>query len=586
MLSRRFLILAWFILAALPAYQAAAFHSGNNILEQYVNLNDGAFSYQQVASIPQPGFTVYVYKLTSQKWRTESEVDRTTWEHRLTMVVPDNLAGNKAILFTFGGENTPDFLTPDPTRLQLLGQFALLTGSIAAQVSQVPNQPLLFSDEPQNSRIEDDLVAYSWDTAMGTNDYTWAAYLPMTKSVIKAMDAIQMAATDLNLSQVPDKFVLVGFSKRGAMTWLSAAIDERVAGIAPGVFDTLNFAPSVENQRATYGAFSETLKNYDERNVLDRFRAHEGQKLLDVIDPYAYRNQITIPKYIINVTGDQFYPPDSSRFYFDKLIGESLLRYIPNTDHAGSGGGFENAMLGLLAWYQRIVTNTPRPSINWHKDETNHLSVTVDQPATAVLWSAHNPDARDFRLETFGPNWQATPISINSDGTLEAALKTPSTGWSAYFVEVTFPGIGGVPDKYTTPVYILPDTLPFNLAQPTSNPKSTSEWLETLASITSGDIENDTLVNAFPIRAIGDKTIPTVDMAYTLLARHPVNDKIQAQQACLTTRLNIKDGQLDWYSQPNGLHSVFLWKLWNLADALYRARLFQLARYTCEFLNR
>jgi PhoPQ-activated pathogenicity-related protein len=587
MFSRKFRVAFGLFLFLVLSSSQATTGFNDDVLENYVNTNDGAFSYQQVAAIPQPGATIYVYRLASQKWRSESEIDRTVWEHRLTIVVPDIITNNKAILFTSGGENTPDFLIPESTELQLLGTFALLSGTIAAQVNQVPSQPLTFSDEPQVGRIEDDLVAYSWDTAMGTGDYTWAAYLPMTKSVIKAMDAMQMAANDLNLSHVPDEFVLVGFSKRGAITWLSAAVDDRVVAISPGVFDTLNFAPSTENQRATYGEFAETLIHYDTRNVLDRIRTIEGQELIGVIDPYEYRHRVSIPKYIINASGDQFYPPDSSHFYINNLIGETLLRYVPNTDHGGANAGFENAILGLLAWYQRIITGVPRPTLDWHKYQANNLSVTVNDPtATAVLWSANNPNARDFRLETFGPNWQATPMSIDPDGTLEIALDIPATGWSGYFVEVTFQGIAGVPDKYSTPVFILPDTRPFTLIQPRIDPKSKSAWQDMLIAIINGEIENQALVDSFPIRAIGDETVPTVNDAYSLLSKSHVSKKVKAQQECLAVRLNIKDGQMGWYTQHGDHHPVFFWKLWNLADVLYRLNLFPLSELTCRTLNR
>ena len=33
-----------------------------------------------------------------------------------------------------------------------------------------------------------------------------------------------------------------------------------------------------------------------------------------------YRQRLSIPKYIINSSGDDFFTPDSSQFYFKKLI--------------------------------------------------------------------------------------------------------------------------------------------------------------------------------------------------------------------------------------------------------------------------
>jgi len=36
----------------------------------------------------------------------------------------------------------------------------------------------------------------------------------------------------------------------------------------------------------------------------------------------------------MNSTGDQFFLPDNSQFYFQDLPGEKYLRYVPNTDHS------------------------------------------------------------------------------------------------------------------------------------------------------------------------------------------------------------------------------------------------------------
>jgi PhoPQ-activated pathogenicity-related protein len=52
-------------------------------------------------------------------------------------------------------------------------------------------------------------------------------------------------------------------------------------------------------------------------------------KLLYAIeDPYSYRDRLTMPKFIVNASGDQYFPPDSSQFYFGDLPGEKYLRYV------------------------------------------------------------------------------------------------------------------------------------------------------------------------------------------------------------------------------------------------------------------
>jgi PhoPQ-activated pathogenicity-related protein len=407
----------------------------------------------------------------------------------------------------------------------------------------------------------------------------------MTKAVVKTMDAVQMIAEELMLNIKPREFVLVGFSKRGAITWLTAAVDDRVCAISPVVYDTLNFVPSIENHRKTYGVFNDSLADYDLRNVLDRLRIKEGQELIDTVDPYTYRDRIKIPKYIINAAGDEFYPPDSSQYYINSLQGETLLRYVPNTDHGGSNGGFENALQGLLAWYSKLVSEKSRPKIKWKKSQDDILKVNINSNnATAVLWSADN-SSKDFRLMTFGPNWHATPVAVSSEGKIELPLSVPESGWSGYFIEFSIQDTPGLVEKYTTPVIVLPNTDPFSLEQPTFSPKSKLIWQEMLANIISGSIENSQLVNSFPIRNIGNKTVSTLTDAYELLIDDIDSNELRALQECLVTRLNIKDGQIGWYSIPSENGPFSLWQWWNYADFFYHEKIYSVSEYICAHMN-
>ena len=56
--------------------------------------------------------------------------------------------------------------------------------------------------------------------------------------------------------------------------------------------------------------------------------------LLQIVDPYEYRQRFTMPKYLVNAAGDQFFHPASSRFYFDDLPGPKYLWYVANASHA------------------------------------------------------------------------------------------------------------------------------------------------------------------------------------------------------------------------------------------------------------
>ena len=79
-------------------------------------------------------------------------------------------------------------------------------------------------------------------------------------------------------------------------------------------------------------------------------------------DPYEYRDRLAMPKFLVNATGDQFFLPDSWRFYLADLPGETHVRYVPNADH---GLKDTDALSSVAAFYGAILTGTPRPEVTW-----------------------------------------------------------------------------------------------------------------------------------------------------------------------------------------------------------------------------
>lgn len=181
-------------------------------LKDYVAQDDGAYNLQHIVSQPGPNYTAHLYRLTSQSWLTTAEVDAPEWTHTLVMIVPGTVNSTTGLLFVGEGKNTDSLPDASDQTVQIITQLALGSQSIVSAVYQTPNQPLLFAGEPVPVS-EDQLVSYTWSRAMDTGNYAWSAYLPMTKSVVKAMDGVQSAAEDHG-HQVND-FVLTGFSKRG-----------------------------------------------------------------------------------------------------------------------------------------------------------------------------------------------------------------------------------------------------------------------------------------------------------------------------------------------------------------------------------
>src|SRR5262245_18279875 len=107
-----------------------------------------------------------------------------------------------------------------------------------------------------------------------------------------------------------------------------------------------------------------------------------------------------MPKLVINALGDQYLLADNSRFYHPQRQGEKRLRYVPNADHSLAGS---DALDTIIAFYQAILTGTPRPDYAWTRARDGTITVRPKtKPIEVRLWQGTNPKARDFRVETLG----------------------------------------------------------------------------------------------------------------------------------------------------------------------------------------
>jgi PhoPQ-activated pathogenicity-related protein len=436
-------------------------HGGDyTALDRYVAAPDASYRYTLLHTVNSPGLVAYQIDLVSQTWLTTAQVDRPEWHHWVTIYKPDQLTTSTAVLFINGGSNTTSPATPDPLMILL----AATAGAVVVDLGQVPNEPLKFAGESQ-SRTEDSFIAYTWDKYLRTGDERWPARLPMTKAAVRAMDAVTDFLGKLQTGAMTVKnFVVAGGSKRGWTTWSVAQVDPRVIGVAPIVFDALNLPAAFESQWQAYGHWAPAVQDYVDLGIMNWFGTPQMAALQEIEDPYQYRERLALPSYQMASTGDQFFLPDSPRFFFSDLPGEKYLRFVPNTDHGMSSNSLTTAT-NLVAWFRAVSQNFPRPRFYWHADRSaGTLTVrTVDTPSQAMLWQASNPTKRDFRLETIGPAWTSTPLSATNG--IYTATVTAAQGWSAFFVELTFPGPGTPPNDiplvFTTEVVVTPDTYPF-----------------------------------------------------------------------------------------------------------------------------
>lgn len=426
-------------------------------LDRYVAAPDPSYKYEIVNKVAGNGYTTFIIDMTSQTWRSASEVDRPVWRHWMMMVKPDGVASSKSLLYISGGNNNSG--APRDADAAVV-QIAKATKSIVTELRMIPNQPLTFSDD-RKPRTEDDMIAYTWDKYIKTGDEMWPARLPMTKAAVRAMDTVvAVAASEAGGRVTIDGFVVTGGSKRGWTTWTTAAVDKRVIGIVPIVIDLLNVEVSFRHHFGVYGYYAPAVMEYEEMGLMKWQGTAQYRNLMKLVEPFSYRHRYQMPKFIINATGDQFFVPDSWQFYYRDLPGVKHLRYVPNAEHSLRGS---DAWMTLTSCYNAIITNAELPKYEWGIEKDGTIRVeTKTKPTQVLLWQATNPGARDFRLTTIGPKWKSTPLTDQGNGVYTAKVMQPKRGWTAYMVEMTFPsGLALAPYKFTTGVKVIPDVLPF-----------------------------------------------------------------------------------------------------------------------------
>ncbi|HIA46432.1 MAG TPA: PhoPQ-activated pathogenicity [Candidatus Hydrogenedentes bacterium] len=414
-------------------------------LKDYVDEPDSNYSFSLAREVVGSGYTRYVLDLTAQSWK-EGEVTPHLWKHWVTIIRPDNVAFDSALLVISGGNNNHDKIPNDPDEIMVT--IAKQTRSVVVELQGIPNEPVQFSDETE-TRNEDAIIAYSYDKFMTTGDPTWPLLVPMVKSTVRAMDAVQKFMDEqASKRQVLESFVLVGASKRGWTTWLTAAIDDRVKAIAPLVIDMLNLDEQMAQTMEYYGRYTEATQDYTQFGIQDKINTAEGQALLKIVDPFEYRDALTMPKLVMLGAGDQYWTVDSANLYFQELKGPKYIRYEPNADH-----GIDSSMPSITAlanFYYSVINGNALPDFDWEFKKNGSFEVTAQtRPKQVRLWTATAP-TMDFRLKTIGGAWKSSPVPNSGENVYAGNVPVPEEGFTAYFVEMIYPGPLGMDYSLTT----------------------------------------------------------------------------------------------------------------------------------------
>jgi PhoPQ-activated pathogenicity-related protein len=408
-------------------------------LTEYLLKLEPAFAWKQKAKIVRDEGTIYDLHLISQTWQG------ITWEHALQIYLPKGVRPQaKMLLWNTGGRPSPDSMVfgMDLAR-RLQAPCAILYG--------IPNQPLL------GDKREDALIAETFVRYLKDKDANWPLLFPMVKSLVKAMDALQAFAKQEWKSPI-EGFLVTGASKRGWTTWLTGASDPRVKAIAPLVIDTLNMREQMSHQLEMFGQYSDQIHDYTERGLVPVPDTPEAKHLWKMVDPYMYRDKLTMPKLIINGNNDPYWTTDALNLYWDGLKGDKWVLYVPNAGHNLEQKGDDGkpnrtrAINSLAAFGQHILRDNPMPKLTWKYDDVDgqaRLAVhAAPKPTAARLWVAEAP-TRDLRKA----KWTARPLEGKAER-IVTVIPPPRKGFLAFYAELDYT-IGDLPYHLSTQLRML-----------------------------------------------------------------------------------------------------------------------------------
>ena len=409
-------------------------------LRSYVRLPDPAYDWEVRNETINASGKLFEIRLISQIWRG------ITWEHRLLVFVPAKASYPDTLLLVLRHGHGAS------GEIEALKASAQATGTLQAILYDVPNQPLFGGKE------EDTLLAYTFSQYLQTGDETWPLLLPMVKSVVRAMDTVQALARKHALTPV-SQFIVAGHSKRAHSSWLSAAVDERIKGLIPVALDTLNTPAQIPHHHETFAGLSLATATFED--TIKQADTARGRDLTRMIDPYTYRDRLTLPKLIVLATNDEYYAPDALNLYWDGLPGPKWVLYLPNASHVGANI-HPNVNPTAFAFVRAVAAGKALPKLAWKFETDDHevrSRVTSDVAAkSATLWVA-SAESRAL----LATQWSAEAMRLvgangrSHDGgdaiSYVGQVEQPGKGYVALFAEINLTQ-GGESFSLTTQIHI------------------------------------------------------------------------------------------------------------------------------------
>lgn len=474
---------------------------GFECVKRYVELPDSNFHWQHVTELEGAEDGVnwkgHVLKMTSQQWLLANETNKPIWEHPLVIITPSNLKPESSDWATFwtGGdqtlqEDTDIYHMEENEEVQSAARMSTKTGSIVVVLGNEPQQLLTFAADPKSiQRKEDAIKAFSWKQSMDhPGRPEWPIEMPMVKAVVRGLDAV-VEFTNASVQ----RFIATGCSKRGMVSVFAAAYDDRIEAYAPCCI-SLDMPSVFRWQAKSLGPRTavHALRDYIDNEIIQSIDTAAFDRTMGLADALNFVEKLTKPAMWMFSGRDDFFPPETTRSWWDLLPTEQKL--IANDANSAHWGKHSPTFLQALEnFVSRTVSGEKPPHLKWNINNLTgrieaSLSSDGPQPQAVRLWKATtcgSQGRRDFRILTMDPPDVCQPCGLALSGHMcmksggdyksemlemtpgtnswSATVNVPAPGqFSAFFIELEFSSPGGLGTwRLATETSVVPVSYPF-----------------------------------------------------------------------------------------------------------------------------
>jgi len=181
--------------------------------------------------------------------------------------------------------------------------------------------------------------------------------------------------------------------------------------------------------------------------------------LLNMVDPWAYREKLKMPKLIINGTNDFYWATDALNLYWNDLPEKKWALYVPNAGHdlrqrdGAASNPLGYVINGLAAFVRHPIIGASLPNLTWKHDKVDDgFRLTIQAappPLGGRLWVAQAP-TQDLRAA----NWKEQAVTV-SNGDVIGEVAIPDEGYLAFYGELDYE-IDGLKYRLSTQIQMSP----------------------------------------------------------------------------------------------------------------------------------